>query len=113
MTRLYVLLLSVLAGIVVGYIDMYASEVQATLMIMLPSAFALGYAYPRGAWHTALIIGLSVPAAHYLGEAMNYVPYPVTPRYSTFYALLPAFFGTYFGVLSNLLIRRNSDASSH
>ncbi len=91
--------LALIGALFIGYIDSRASEVLATLMIMLPIAFALGFIEPRRAWLWALIIGLSVPVTYLfvLSTGQRYADPP--SGYMTLIALLPAFVASYAGVV--------------
>jgi hypothetical protein len=92
--------LALLGSLVVGTIDSHASEVQATLMVMLPITFALGFIQPKRAWLWALIIGLSVPFGYlWLLATGQHYNAPPSNGFTTLIALVPAFIGTYCGVI--------------
>lgn len=92
--------LALIGAVVVGTIDSHASEVQATLMIMLPITFALGFIEPKRAWLWALIIGLSVPLSYlWLLVTGQHYSTPPSNGFTTLIALAPAFIGTYCGVI--------------
>jgi len=94
-----VIVLALIGSGFTGYIDSHASEVQATLMVMLPITFSLGFIQPKRAWLWALIVGLSVPVSYLLvlvsGAHYNNPP---PNGFTTLIALVPAFVGTYCGV---------------
>ena len=92
--------LAILGSLFTGYIDSHASEVQATLMVMLPITFVLGFIQPKQAWLWALIVGLSVPLS-YLVVLITGAHYSNPPPngFTTLIALVPAFIGTYCGVV--------------
>ncbi len=95
-----VLLLALLGGLFVGYIDSHASEVQATLMVMLPITFVLGFIEPKRAALWALIVGLSVPVSYLwlLATGQHYTA-PPPNGFTTLIALVPAFVGTFSGAI--------------
>jgi len=99
LTKTVLLLLTVAFGTLVGYPDLRAQEVQPAALLLFSFAAVLGAAYPDSAWRRALLLGLSVPAAHVIaGLTGTTLPYPV-PRFAdTFLALIPSFVGTYVGV---------------
>jgi hypothetical protein len=95
-----VLILAIIGSIFVGYIDSHATEVQATLMVMLPITFALGFIQPKRAVLWALIVGLSIPGAFLWHLAMGRTYAAPPPNgFTTLIALVPAFIGTYCGVV--------------
>ena len=96
---LLVAVLAIIGSLFIATIDSRATEVYATLMVMLPIAFVLGFIEPKRAWMWALIIGLSVPAGFlwHIVMASTYVEPPSNGFY-TLITLVPAFIGTYCGV---------------
>ena len=102
-----VLVLAIIGSVFVGYIDSHATEVQATLMVMLPITFALGFIQPKRAWLWALIVGFSIPVGflwHMLMGA-TYVE-PPTNGFFTLIALVPAFIGAFAGAIFRSVIRQ-------
>jgi hypothetical protein len=89
--------LVVLLGLVTGAIDYTASEVQATLLVLLPIAFCCGFAAERPAWRCAVLLGLAIPAAHLMGHAINIRPPYHDHVIASLLALIPAFLATYSG----------------
>jgi hypothetical protein len=90
--------LVVLLGLVTGAIDYTASEVQATLLVLLPIAFCCGFAAPRLAWRCAVLLGLAIPAVHVIGHAFNIHPPYHDYVIASLLALIPAFLAAYSGV---------------
>ncbi|HWQ35804.1 MAG TPA: hypothetical protein VNQ79_23375 [Blastocatellia bacterium] len=97
-----------LAGLVIGYLDQRASEVQGIVLLLLAATGLPGFIHPAGAWRWALLIGCGVPATHLVRRALGYPPsYPVEPNvFASFLALIPAFIGAYAGAL----LRRAAEA---
>lgn len=98
-------LLALVLGLLAGYVDLHAKEVQLPVFLILLFTCLLSLAHSKGAWHWALIVGGSIPLAHFIGRALGYAPpYPVQPNiFATFLALIPAFIGAYSGVLLRYL----------
>lgn len=96
-----VVILALLAAVIIDAVDVHATEVQATLMVLLPATFLLGLLHPRRAWLWALIIGLSIPLTYLLAGPLGIVTAePPSPPYTGLIVLVPAFIGTYAGVLA-------------
>lgn len=102
-----------------GYIDQKTTEVQGTLLFLLPFGFALGALRPRHAWRWALILGLSIPAAALIARFAGVEPAglvharEVTGRPLPFtygqaltglVALIPALVAVYAGAAANRLL---------
>ena len=102
-----VLVLAIIGSVFVGYIDSHATEVQATLMVMLPITFALGFIQPKRAWLWALIVGFSIPAGFLWHMLMGsaYVE-PPTNGFFTLIALVPAFIGAFSGAIFRNVLRQ-------
>ena len=99
LTKTVLLFLIVAFGTMVGFTDLRAEAVQPAALLIFSFAAVLGAAYPDSAWRRALLLGLSVPAAHVIaGLTGTVLPYPVLRFADTFLALIPAFVGTYVGV---------------
>jgi hypothetical protein len=98
-------LLAFAMGLLTGYIDFHATEVQATVGVLLIFTFIFGFASPRQTWRWALCIGIGVPLLHILNSLLRLPPpYPVEPNIlGTFIALIPAFIGAYCGVFARRL----------
>jgi hypothetical protein len=96
-----VLFLAISLGVWIGLVDYRSNEVQNAVLLIVLSTFFFGLIMPRGAWVRAVIIGLGVPAIHYIADWNGLKPpYSVEPGiYASFLALIPAVIGTYLGVL--------------
>jgi hypothetical protein len=87
------------SGALAGFIDLHAAEVQAPAAFVLLAAGTLGFLHPRHAWQWALLVGMGIPAAHWLIDALGMTqPYAVTPWYSMVvlplvFALVAAYMG--------------------
>jgi hypothetical protein len=94
---------AVVCGCCAAYVDFHASEVQATLLVLLVSSFALGCIKPRRAWLPALIIAALLPGVHVIVFAFRTSETSQGhPYLSRLMMLLPAlaasFVGAYLGV---------------
>ena len=100
-----VLGLAIIGSVLVGYIDSRATEVQATLMVMLPITFVLGFIEPKRAVLWGLIVGFSIPGSYLVHLAMRQV-YAAPPNngFTTLIALIPALIGTFCGVIFRKIV---------
>jgi hypothetical protein len=81
--------------------------VQATLLVLLTSGFALGVLFPRQAWRSAFITAACLPAIHLIVLALSRGPLPPShPYFSRFMILLPALAATFLGAAAGVLLRR-------
>ena len=82
-----------------GLAELHSVEVQGMAVLLFMFACLVGAAFPDGAWRRALMLGLSVPFAHWVslrtGQAL---PYPMPDQTTAFFAVVPAFMGTWVGV---------------
>jgi hypothetical protein len=100
--------LGLLFGLMAGYIDLRADEVQGPVLLILIFATFLGFLNPASPWRWALIVGIGIPLTHFTGRAIGFYPhYPVLPNvFATFIALIPAFIGAYAGMLLRNIVAR-------
>lgn len=98
--------IAIIFGIIVGYVNLHASEVQAPVLAILVFTFLLGYLHPRRAWIWALVLGLSILLSYVVAPVAGYhTPYPPSPNiFATLIALIPACIGAYAGVLIRKVI---------
>lgn len=62
-------LIALAAGIIIGWLDVSATEVQGTLLLLMVSAFALSLVTRAPAWSVALSVTTGLPLAHLLSHA--------------------------------------------
>ena len=97
---------AVACGCCAAYIDFHASEVQATLLVLLASSFALGCIKPRRAWFSALIIAVLLPGVHIIVFALRSSETSQGhPYLSRLMMLLPALVGSFVGAYSGVFLR--------
>ena len=93
-----VLIVAFVLGLLAGWIDLHANEVQATVFVLLVSAGGLGLLAPRWALPAGLIVGLGVPIAHLYGRLAHVqLPYPMGHYAESFIALIPAMLAAIIG----------------
>ena len=111
------LVLALAFGVLLGYLDVNSKEVQLPMFCLLLFSFTLGALQPTGAWRWGILIGLSVPVAHYIGLAVNYraiepLRYPFTLAVLVIPALIASYAGAFAGRRSQSPIpapRRSSE----
>lgn len=72
----------VAASLVLIWVDHSPSDIanQTSLLILVLAAVSLGFAAPRWAWLSALVLGGSLAAVHAIYLAMGLtLPYPMSP----------------------------------
>ncbi len=92
------LLLTVMYGTVLGWLDAHGQSVQAPALFLFVTGAILAALNPEGAWRRALVLGLSVPLAHLIGRVTGIVIAHAVESYSVaFLALVPAMAGSFAG----------------
>jgi hypothetical protein len=102
---LWPIALAILLGLAIGSIDYTASEVQATLLVLLPVGFLFGLAAPRRAWRWALLLGLAIPVVHVAGHMLNIRPPYKDMVIASLLALIPAFLAVYCGAAARWILQ--------
>ena len=86
--------LAIVAGLVIGWLDLGANEVQPIVALLLVAGGILGLVTRRGAWLVAIVLGLGVPTAHaMLWLSGRPQPEPNVPPLAVFIAMIPAAIG--------------------
>jgi glycopeptide antibiotics resistance protein len=109
--RLWHYLFALFLGIVVGWLDRNASEVQGTVLLLLVFGLFMGFAQPKHAWRWALILGAFVTLMGFAAAAFGLKPFTVNETIGSLIAFVPAFFGTYSGAFVNRMSLRVTRAS--
>ena len=95
--------ITILFGTLVGWLDLTNTEVQVTVGALLFAGFMVGLMRPSHAWLWASILGFSVPAAQAIALLTGFrppYPYGWDTVLEAFLAFMPAFVGTYGGILA-------------
>ncbi len=104
--------LAVCLGLAIGYVDYTATEVQATLLVLLPVAFCFGLFAPRRAWRWALILALAIPVVHVIGHAFNLRPPYHDYVIASLLALIPSFLAAYSGAGLRWLVAKSQNRAA-
>jgi hypothetical protein len=101
--QLWHYLLALFLGLVIGWIDIRSVEVQPTVLLLIVFGMFLGFAQPSHAWRWALILAIWIPLGGFAAQVVGLqTPAPAEPGViGSFIAFIPAFIGTYGGVLVN------------
>jgi hypothetical protein len=108
--------LAIVCGCVISYIDFHASEVQATLLVILVCNSLLGFFWPKRAWRQALLVGVCLPAIHVIAFSFSdRALWEWRPYLSRLMILAPSVtasvIGAYVGVLARYWIWRPSTSA--
>ena len=92
--------LSLFLGLMIGYLDFHALEVQPAVLFILIATGALGFLHPTRAWCWAILLGIGVPLIHFVALAKGIKPnYPINGYYwVVLLPQIPSFIGAYSGV---------------
>jgi hypothetical protein len=95
-----------LVGAYSGYVDFHATEVQATLLVVLLGSFLLGFLASRGAWRWAVVIAVWVPALQVIDFASRHRGLsPGHPYLSRMLILAPTLVASLLGAYVGVLVR--------
>jgi hypothetical protein len=96
---LFILLSSIAAGLISGWIAWGGNEVQPAVFFVFGFATVLGFLNPKLMPVSAVLVGSEVPAFYFLSAALGYptrfVPEPNT--WASFVAVIPALVGGTLG----------------
>jgi len=100
--------LAVAAGIFAAFTDLRNNGTETPLLLVLTFSFALGFIHPRVFWLSGLLIGLMMPAIHFIALVRGWrVEYPndnSTPLWA-FLTLLPALTSSITGAGFRLILK--------
>ena len=93
--------LSFLFGLLIGYVDFYAPEVQPAVLFLLIVTGTMGFVNPDCAWRLALLTGVGIPIMHFYALSRGIKPpYPINGQWGVLLLpQIPSFIGAYSGVL--------------
>jgi hypothetical protein len=101
-------ILAIAGGISAAIANLYNNETPKPLLLILGFSFALGLIQPRHFWLSGLLIGLMMPAIHFLafvgGWHINYPTDSMTPLWA-FLALIPALLFSLIGAGIRVILK--------
>ena len=86
-------------GIILGWWDMHSTEVSASVLMLLTFSFFAGYAQPKRAWLSALLLGMWIPIFGGVGRALQLIQTTPTEMLTSLLAFAFTFSGAYGGAL--------------
>ena len=101
--QLWLTMLTVFAGMVTGFITPRSAELQFPMLLLIVFGFFAGFSQPHHAWRWALLLAVWVPINEAIVQLLG-VRTATTDApniIASFFAFVPAFIGTYAGVLVN------------
>lgn len=100
--------LAIAAGIFAAFADLRNNGTETPLLLILTFGFALGFVHPRVFWLSGSLIGLMMPAIHFIALIRGWrVEYPndsSTPLWA-FLTLLPALISSITGAGFRLILK--------
>lgn len=97
--RLWLQLLTLFLGIIVGWLDMKSTEVSVSALLLVTLAFFCGFAQPKRAWLSALFLGGGVLVFVFLAVALRLNSLTTVEQVTSLLALVFSFGGAYAGVV--------------
>lgn len=98
---------AIAAGIFAALVNLRGNDTPNPLLLILTFSFALGFIHPRSFWFFGSLIGLMVPAIHFLalvrGWQVNYPTDSSTPLWA-FLTLIPALLSSVVGAGFRLIL---------
>jgi hypothetical protein len=104
--ELWLHLWTLFVGVLVGLMDVRATEVQMAILLLLGFGFFAGFNQPRRAWRWGLLLGVWVPLFAFIAVGVGLTQWHMQAQLGSIMALVPAFLGTYAGVLIKKLSAR-------
>jgi hypothetical protein len=109
---LWLPLFTAFLGVLIGWMELYSSEPQLPMLLLMVFGFFAGYAKPQHAWVWALLLGMWVPLAEFtalaIGLKLAYRP----DILASCLALIPAFAGAYAGAFVEWAAARGNRETS-
>ncbi len=106
--QLWHYLLGLFLGLLVGWIDFRAVEVQPSVLLLVVFGLFLGFAQPRHAWRWALLLALWIPLAAFVAVWLGLKPFSVQETVGSTIAIIPALVGAYGGAFVNRAAARST-----
>ena len=105
-------LLTLFIGVLVGLMDLQATQVQMTAFLMIAFGFFAGFVQPRRAWRWALMLGAWVPLFGAVAAAARLTNARGVDLVASFAAIAFALVGVYAGVVVKRLTPRKVAVNS-
>jgi hypothetical protein len=86
--RIALFLVAALLGAGIGLVDHAQTEVLPAVVMLLGCGFALGFAQPRDAWLSGLVVGSGVPIVDLASRALGQAPLVPSVAGSSVHALV-------------------------
>ncbi len=104
-----IVMLCVVVGPFIGWLDFHQTEVQPAILVLLIASAVIAWLQPRYAWIVALMLGLSIVETHFVADILGKTPAtPSVPRVAALLALIPASIGAATGALIGVAATRAS-----
>lgn len=96
---MWLTMMALFLGIIIGWLDMKSTEPSVTALLLVTLGFFCGFAQPKRAWLSALLIGIGVPIFVMLAVALRLNNLTPIEQITSLLTLLFSFGGTYAGVV--------------
>ncbi len=96
---LWLYLLSLFLGLIVGWLDLKVTEVSVSILMLLTFSFFAGFAGPHRAWRWSLLIGIWVPLFALVASSAGVTHPTPTELITSWIALVPTLVGAYAGAI--------------
>ena len=103
--QLWVTMLTLFAGVLIGFMEPRTEEIIFIVFLLIAFGFFAGFAQPRHAWRWALLLAIWVPLDQAFAMAIGAHGVETSNLPASLFAFVPAFVGTYAGVLMNRMSR--------
>ncbi len=101
--RLWLPLFTLFLGFIVGWLDLSSSEVSSSVLMLLMFSFFAGFAQPRRAWLSALLLGIWVPIFGLLAANLHVTHLTSAEMIASLLPLVFTFAGAYAGFVARRL----------
>lgn len=100
--------LALVLSVLIGYVNLNASEAQAPMFCLLFFGGLIGFLQPKAAWRWGVLLGLSIPLSYVIGLVLRYPivdpPHDPLSPLGTVILVIPATIAAYAGVLVRTLM---------
>ncbi len=96
-------MLTLFAGMLIGFLEPRTEEIIFIVFLLIAFGFFAGFAQPRHAWRWAILLAVWVPLNEAFAMTIGARTVAQPNLLASFFAFVPAFVGTYAGVLVHQL----------